>query len=159
MRDVYQTGLRLPKSLSLKLKREAGRHGVSFNAEVRMRLEDSLEKFDAPRALDAIQENMRVVWARYENRLLWLDLEEDLVTRLQQSTDLTVVALANSWILHQEKEREYDRRLGSKTDPNKPLAPMPSPLLTRAEGDAWKHAIAPKLRAWPKRRTKKGGVS
>src|SRR5262245_57084809 len=70
MRRVRQTGIRLPEELILKLKREAARRRVSFNDEVRMRLQDSLENRDAPRAFDAIQEDMRIAWERYVNRLI-----------------------------------------------------------------------------------------
>ena len=106
MPHVRKTGIRLPEDLCRKLEREASRHRVSFNREVQMRLEDSLENRDAPRTLDAIQEDMRIVWARYANRLLMLDLEEALVRKLAQSTDLEVVAFANTWLIHHAQDGE-----------------------------------------------------
>ena len=110
MRRLRKTGIRLPEALCLKLEREAGRHRVSFNHEVQMRLEDSLENKDAPRALDAIQESMRVVWERYSNRLLMLNLEEEFVRKALQSTDTTVMALANTWLIHHARDRKLDHK-------------------------------------------------
>ena len=158
--DIVQAGVRLPESLRRKLEREAKRHHVSLNREIRMRLEDSLEKMDAPRALDAIQEDMRIVWERYGNRLMMLRLEEGFVKALTQSTDMAIVAFANSWLIHHEHERQLDQKHKQLIDPNIPAQAqrrMPSPTQTREESDAEMRAVMPKLRSFKKR--SKGGAS
>ena len=106
--DIVQAGVRLPESLRRKLEREAKRHHVSFNREVRMRLEDSLEKQDAPRRLDDIAEDLDRCWGRYSTRFLMLTLEDQLATALSRTKDPEVANLARVWLMH----REQDRRLG-----------------------------------------------
>jgi plasmid stability protein len=141
MRRVRQTGIRLPESLIAKLKREAARRRVSFNDEVRMRLQDSLENRDAPRAFDAIQEDMRIAWERYVNRLIMLDCEEELVRALAQSTDIKIVAFANTWLIHHARERELDRKWKELAQPKRS---QPSPLvLTQKEFEATMRAANP----------------
>src|SRR5262249_36876888 len=107
MHRIRQTGVRLPDELCRKLRREAERHKVSFNREVQMRLEDSFENKDAPRALDIIQEQMRWVWERYANRFLAMDVTEAFVRKaLQSTTDVEVIALANMWLVRNARDQE-----------------------------------------------------
>jgi hypothetical protein len=176
MRAIRKTGIRLPESLCLKLEREASRHRVSFNREVQMRLEDSLENKDAPRTLDAIQEDMRIVWGRLSNRLMALQLEEEFVRTVLQSTDMTVVAFANSWLMHHAQDRELDRkdkemaadRPGRPGQPKwKPhweapsrkdaARPRPSIPVSRKEFEATMRAAKP--RTFKKGEIKKGEIS
>jgi len=150
MPRIRQTGVRLSESLIAKLKREASRHHVSFNREVQMRLEDSFENRDAPRALDTIQEQMRWVWERYSNRLLMLDLEEAFVRRVLQSTDIEVVADANMWLMRNAREHELERKW--KELPNLKRSEPSRLLYTQEDVEATMRAAKP-------RSFKKGEIS
>jgi hypothetical protein len=104
--EVAHINLRLREPLRRALEREAHKHRFSLNNEIRLRLEDSLEKKDAPRTLDTIRLDMELVWARYSNRFLLLDLEEQLATALAQTKDPEVAKLAHVWLLHRARERQ-----------------------------------------------------
>jgi len=157
MRRVRQTGIRLSDSLIAKLKREAARRHVSFNDEVRMRLEDSLENKDAPRALDDIQESMRVIWERYANRLTMPRLEEDFVKAVLQSTDTAVVAFANMWLIDNARDQQLDQKWNELPDLKRPPDPR-RPRLPQKEIDALMRAAKPRTLE-PMRSTKKGKLS
>jgi hypothetical protein len=98
-RRIRQTGVRLPEDLCLKLEREAKRHGVSFNREVQMRLEDSLENKDAPRALDTIQQDMRGTWERYTK----LEMIEAVVAKYQRQG-----TVLQGWLQNELRARGMD---------------------------------------------------
>jgi hypothetical protein len=95
--DLIQVNLRLRESLRRKLEREAKKHRTSFNNEIRVRLEDSLEKA-AARDLDSIRADMEIVWLRYAKLSTLLGLEEDLATALAQTKDPEVANLAKAWL-------------------------------------------------------------
>jgi hypothetical protein len=95
--DIANINLRIRESLRAKLAREAERNRTSLNNEIRLRLEDSLEK-GATSSLDDIAADMKAVWARYGERFLCLGLEADLAEALAQSTDPKVATLARAWL-------------------------------------------------------------
>jgi hypothetical protein len=95
--DIATINVRIRESLRAKLAREAEKHRTSLNNEIRLRLEDSLEKA-AARDLDKIAADMKVAWARYGERFLLLGLEADLAEALAQSTDPKVATLARAWL-------------------------------------------------------------
>jgi Arc-like DNA binding domain len=95
--DTAHVNLRIRESLRAKLEREAKAHRTSLNNEIRLRLEDSLEKA-ALRKADDIVNSMDTSWGRFENRFLLLGLEADLAEALAQSTDPKVMTLARAWL-------------------------------------------------------------
>ena len=95
--DTAHVNLRIRESLRAKLEREAKAHRTSLNNEIRLRLEDSLEKA-AIRKTDDIVNSLNMAWGRFEERFLLLSLEDDLAEALAQSTDLKVMTLARAWL-------------------------------------------------------------
>jgi hypothetical protein len=105
--EVASFTLRIRESLRRRLEREAQRHHFTLNNEIRIRLEDSLNR-DAVRVLDDVANDMQINWARYSNRYMLLSLEDQLATALSRTKDPEVANLAKVWLIH----REQDRRLG-----------------------------------------------
>jgi hypothetical protein len=106
--DIVQAGVRLPESLRRKLEREAKRHHVSLNREIRMRLEDSLERQDAPRLLDDIAQDMDRCWGRYSTRFMMLTLEDQLAAALMKTKDPEVASLAQVWLHTRDIGRRHE---------------------------------------------------
>jgi hypothetical protein len=102
--DIANINLRIREILRAKLEREAQRHRFSLNNEIRIRLEDSLER-DATRVLDDIANDMQINWLRYSNRYMLLSLEDDLAAKLAQTKDPEVASLAKLWLQHRAQER------------------------------------------------------
>lgn len=108
--------LRLRESLRQKLARAADKHRVSLNSEIVLRLQDSFENKDAPRALHEITESMQLNWARLATHLAASQLEKEVTTALLQNKDpANIVKLLRDWLLHREVERRivvpYEHRL------------------------------------------------
>jgi Arc-like DNA binding dprotein len=95
--DIANINLRIRESLRAKLAREAEKNRTSLNNEIRLRLEDSLEKA-AARTLDDIAADQKVMWARCSNLLDLLRLETVLTKALVQTRDPEVVKLAAEWL-------------------------------------------------------------
>ena len=89
--------LRMRKSLHRRLEREAQRHRFTLNNEIRIRLEDSLNR-DASRILEDIANDLQINWARFSSRFLLLSLEDDLAAALAKTTDPEVAKLARVWL-------------------------------------------------------------
>jgi hypothetical protein len=103
--DTAHINLRIRESLRRKLEREAKAHRTSLNNEIRLRLEDSLEK-GAARDLDGIAADMKNVWARYSERFLLLDLEEQLARALAKTNDSEVAKFATVWLHTRQTARK-----------------------------------------------------
>jgi len=95
--EVTSFTLRLHKKLHGRLEREAQRHHFTLNNEIRIRLEDSLNR-DASRVLEDIASDMQINWLRFSNRFLMLSLEDDLAAALAKTTDPEVAKLARVWL-------------------------------------------------------------
>jgi hypothetical protein len=106
--EFVQIKLRLREPLRRHLEREAKKHHFTLNNEIRLRLEDSVEKYEVPRALADLIQDLQLNWARYSNRFIMLTLEDQLATALSRTKDPEVANLARVWLMH----REQDRRLG-----------------------------------------------
>jgi hypothetical protein len=104
--EVASFTLRIRESLRRRLEREAQRHHFTLNNEIRIRLEDSLNR-DAVRVLDDVANDMQLNWSRYSNRYMLLSLEDELAAALAKTKDPEVAKLARVWLRH----REQDRRL------------------------------------------------
>jgi hypothetical protein len=100
-----QVKLRLREDLKLRLEQEAAHHGTTLNAEVRTRLEDSLE-VSAHRKLEDIVSALRTEWARFSARFLRMDLADQLADLVLQGGDATHIrALAQLIVEHRAAER------------------------------------------------------
>jgi hypothetical protein len=106
--EVASFTLRIRESLRSRLLREAERHHFTLNNEIRIRLEDSLNR-DAVRVFDNIADDMQINWARFSNRLLLLSLEDQLADALAKTTDPEVASLAKLWLQHREQERRLTK--------------------------------------------------
>ena len=100
--ETVQTNLRIKEGLRRTLEREAQNHGVSFNKEILLRIEASFDS-SARRDLDTIAEDMRTSWLRFGERLLLLDLEDQLAEALAKTTDPEVSKLAKAWLRTRER--------------------------------------------------------
>jgi hypothetical protein len=77
------TNLRIKEWLRHALEREADKNQVSLNQEMARRLEQSLENADKL-ALHSIREGMEIVWMRYSDRFLELELGEAIMVALER---------------------------------------------------------------------------
>jgi Arc-like DNA binding domain len=102
--DLANINLRIRESLRAKIEREARKRHFSLNNEIRIRLEDSLNR-DAMRTLDDIAQDMQIVWARFSNRATLLSLQDQLGDALAKTADPEVSKLARLWLQHRELER------------------------------------------------------
>jgi hypothetical protein len=67
--ETVQVNLRIKEELRRKLERSAKEHEVSFNQEIRARLEDSLEK-KAKQSLESIASDIERHWDRFRDLFL-----------------------------------------------------------------------------------------
>ena len=81
--ELVITNLRIRESLRRALEREAEQHQVSLNKEIINRLEDSLEAGDKLE-LRAIRADMETIWMRYSEWFSAHELEEGILTALEQ---------------------------------------------------------------------------
>ena len=95
--DVAHINLRIRESLRRKLEREAERHATSLNNEIRLRLEDSFQK-EAKFELDTIRDDMETVWARYGDRFLRLELQDQFFEALAKEDASRVLEVARTWL-------------------------------------------------------------
>lgn len=77
--DVIQFSLRIRETLRLRLEKAAEKRAVTINYEITDRLQRSLDA-EALRGLDRIAEDMQIVWARYGDVFLKLDVQRDLIS-------------------------------------------------------------------------------
>jgi hypothetical protein len=77
--DVIQFSLRIRETLRLRLEKAAEKRAVTINYEITDRLQRSLDA-EALRGLDRIAEDMRIIWARYGDVFLKLDVQRDLIS-------------------------------------------------------------------------------
>jgi hypothetical protein len=76
--DVVQFSLRLREALRLRLEGAAKKRAVTINYEITDRLQRSLD-VESLRGLDQVAEDMRIIWARYAEVFLRLDVQRDLI--------------------------------------------------------------------------------
>jgi HicB family len=96
--ETVQINLRLKESLRRKLEREALKHGISLNIEMRVRLEDSF-KAQAMHNLEDVANDLKINWRRWAQRFLLLELQEDLAEAMSRSKDPEVAKAAQVWLL------------------------------------------------------------
>jgi hypothetical protein len=108
--EFVQIKLRLAEPLRRELEREAKKHRFTLNNEIRLRLEDSFNKYEVPRALTDLIHDLKLNWDRYSNRFVMLTLEDQLADALSRTKDPEVANLARVWLLH----RNIDRRLSEE---------------------------------------------
>jgi hypothetical protein len=77
--DVIQFSLRIREALRLRLEKAAEKRAVTINYEITDRLQRSLDA-EALRGLNRIAEDMRIIWARYGDVFLKLDVQRDLIS-------------------------------------------------------------------------------
>ena len=81
--ETVVTNLQIKESLRSALEREADKNQVSLNREMTRRLEESLENADKL-VLHRIRDDMEIIWLRYSERFLELELEQGILTALEQ---------------------------------------------------------------------------
>jgi hypothetical protein len=113
--EIANINLRIRESLRRKLEREAKRHRFSLNTEIRLRLEDTLQR-QAPRELELIAADIELHWARYADRHLALELEDQLIARLAEvaeSKDPELASLARVCLDKRWRRRNTGVRPGN----------------------------------------------
>ena len=81
--ELVITNLRIRESLRRALEREAEQHQLSLNKEIINRLEDSLEA-GARLEFSTIHADMETAWLRYSEWFTAHELEEGILTALEQ---------------------------------------------------------------------------
>jgi hypothetical protein len=81
--ETVVTNVRIKESLRRALEREAEQHQLSLNKEIINRLEDSLEAGDKLE-LSWIRADMEINWLRFGERFLALELEEGILTAIEE---------------------------------------------------------------------------
>jgi hypothetical protein len=109
------TNLRIRKELHRILEREAEQHQLSLNKEMINRLEDTLEAGDKLR-LSGISADMETVWLRFSERFLERELEEGILTALEQNDFETAKRRA---IALRKAQEEAARRRTAKMEGNR----------------------------------------
>jgi Arc-like DNA binding domain len=101
--ETVQINLRIKEGLRRRLEREAERHKVSMNMEIRMRLEDSLEA-QALKSLEASAADLETNALRLGALVVRLELSQQLAEKLAKTKDPEIAALANAWLQIRKQE-------------------------------------------------------
>lgn len=79
---IVDIKIRLREPLRAKIEAAAKRNVVSMNAEMVRRLEHTFEKQTLGNLQD-IAEDMKLVWEKYGNRFLKLELADEILTAIE----------------------------------------------------------------------------
>jgi HicB family len=96
--EIVPIMLRIREDLRRRLEREAKRHRISLNMEMRMRLEDSFEA-TARRSNESVAADLERNALRLGALVSRLQLSEQLAAKLAETKDPEIAALAKVWLL------------------------------------------------------------
>ena len=99
--EVAAVGLRIREPLRARLEQAAKQNGVSLNREMNNRLADS---FGYPSKLDfdQIRADMKVCWAKYSDRFMRLELQDDLRQAIADRNEAEAIAIVKALIASKE---------------------------------------------------------
>ena len=90
-------GLHMSEHLHKRLVAAAARRNVTISYEIMSRLERSFSQ-ESLLSLEQLCTDMEINWARYGERFLFLELQDDLAAALAKTKDPEVATLAQAWL-------------------------------------------------------------
>jgi hypothetical protein len=86
--ETVQTSFRIKEGLRRQIEQSAIKRGVSFNAEISMRMKESFDR-ESLFTLDRVAEDMKIIWAKYGDAFHDAELFDQLITVTTALLDTT----------------------------------------------------------------------